>query len=142
MGTTIVALATAGEHAVIGHVGDSRVYRLREGEVEALTQDHSLYNQMCRAGTLGLPDARSFRLSNVITQAVGQSGAVSPDLATETILEGDRLLLCSDGLSDVLHEDELVWLLQSKHDVAKTLARAAYEAGSRDNITALVLTAS
>ena len=136
MGTTIVCLAVAGEHALLAHVGDSRIYRMREGEVTALTRDHSLLNEL--AGT-GLGMAQSMRLSSIITQALGQGSDAKPDLSFEDVLPGDRFLLCSDGLSDVLDEEAIAWNMASKDGGAQALVDAAFAAGSRDNISAVVV---
>ncbi|MCA9610044.1 MAG: serine/threonine-protein phosphatase [Myxococcales bacterium] len=141
MGTTLAALAVGPTKAMVAHVGDSRVYRMREGEVIALTRDHSLINEMKTAG-LGATEADHFRLKNIITQALGQGRTVMPDLTAVEVLPGDRFLLCSDGLSDVLDDEAIAWAMTSKHDVARALVDAAYAAGSYDNITALVVTAA
>lgn len=141
MGTTIVCLAIGGDRALTAHVGDSRAYRLRERDIVTLTRDHSLWNEMRAAGLAGLSDRNSFRLRNVITQALGHGTDAKPDIGTETVLPGDRFLLCSDGLSDVLDDLTIGWLLTSQRNVARQLVDAAYEAGSTDNITALVVTA-
>ncbi|MCB9591711.1 MAG: serine/threonine-protein phosphatase [Sandaracinaceae bacterium] len=142
MGTTLALLAIGETKAMIAHVGDSRVYRMREGEVSVLTRDHSLLNEMRAAGLGGAADTGQFRLKNIITQALGQGRTVVPDLTAVDVLPGDRFLLCSDGLSDVLDDEAIAWAMTSKNDVARSLADAAYEAGSHDNITALVVTAS
>lgn len=139
MGTTIACLALTTERALIAHVGDSRVYRLRDGEIMTLTRDHSLYNQIEAAGLVGLPERRLFRFSNIITQALGQGPDVTPDLALEEVRAGDRFLLCSDGLSDVLDEDTIGATMNRPGADTDTLISAAFEAGSRDNITALIV---
>ncbi len=136
MGTTIACLALAGDYALLAHVGDSRIYRMREGEVVALTRDHSLLNQL--AGT-GIGASQSLRLSSIITQALGQGNDVKPDLRVQEVLAGDQFLLCSDGLSDVLDEGAIAWNMASKEASAQALVDAAFEAGSRDNISAIVV---
>lgn len=138
MGTTLACLAVRDGVAVTGHVGDSRVYRLRDGELDQLTRDHSLYAEMEANGAAGL-SRRDFALRNIITQAVGQQASVRPDFSVFELMPGDRFLLCSDGLSDVLEDDDIAWGLTRTRDVAKSLCDAAYEAGSFDNITALVV---
>ena len=142
MGTTLAAIAIHGNRALIAHVGDSRVYRLRDGEVEALTRDHSLYAEMESAGVPGLPPRRRFRLSNVITQALGQGPDAVPDLRVEEVLPGDRFLVATDGLTDVLDEEALAWLMTRTRGPAAALVDAAYHSGSQDNITAIVIAAS
>lgn len=141
MGTTVACLVVGAGKAMVAHVGDSRVYRLREGEVSSLTRDHSLINEMKAAG-LGGDIQGEFRLKNIITQALGQGRTVVPDLTAVDLLPGDRFLLCSDGLSDVLDDEAIAWAMTSKQDVARALVDAAYAAGSHDNITALVVTAA
>ncbi len=138
MGTTLACLAVQGERAVVAHVGDSRVYRLREGDVQVLTQDHSLLAEMLASGATTTASSE-FSLRNIITQAVGQGPSVRPDLTLVDVLPGDRFLICSDGLSDVLSNTSIARGLSRSRDVAESLCRAAYEAGSADNITALVV---
>lgn len=142
MGTTLASLVIQGRRALIAHVGDSRVYRMRDGELEQLTRDHSLYAEMEASGFQGLPPRRAFHFSNIITQALGQGPDVKPDVRVEAILPGDRFLLCTDGLSDVLDEESAAWTLTRTEGVADALVQAAYDRGSSDNITALVVTAS
>lgn len=138
MGTTLACLAVRGERAMIAHVGDSRVYRLREGELAQLTRDHSLLAEAEASG--GMRGVVDPRMRHVITQAVGQGPVIRPDLLLEGVLPGDRFLLCSDGLSDVLTDSEITRGLSRTRDVAESLCQAAYDAGSADNITALVVT--
>lgn len=138
MGTTLACLAIRDGRAVIAHVGDSRVYLLRDGEIEQVTRDHSLYAEMEANGARGLT-RRDFALRNIITQAVGQQASVRPDFRAVDLMPGDRFLICSDGLSDVLDEEAIAWGMTRTRDVAKSLCDTAYEAGSFDNITALVV---
>jgi len=143
MGTTLACLAMGNGFAIVAHVGDSRVYRMREGEVAAMTHDHSLLNEMTAGGLVGAGDAaRRYRLRNIITQALGQGREVVPDLSVIQVMPGDKFLLCSDGLSDVLDESAIALGLSRKEKAAETLVEAAYEAGSHDNITALVVAVS
>lgn len=139
MGTTLACVAIDGDLALVAHVGDSRVYRLRENHLEALTLDHSLYAHMQATGLTGVSPRGRFPLSNVITQSIGQGPVAVPDMKIHTLLPGDRLLLCTDGLSDVLDDDTIAWLMTRNRDVAAELVEAAADHGSRDNITALVL---
>lgn len=138
MGTTLACLVMAGDQALIAHVGDSRVYRLRDGEVARLTRDHSLVAEMEANGGI---TTHASNLAGIITQALGQGATVRPDYRLEEVLPGDRFLLCSDGLSDVLSDDEIAWGLSRTSGVAESLCQAAYDLGSTDNITALVVTA-
>jgi serine/threonine protein phosphatase PrpC len=136
MGSTVVALRLVGGHAVIAHVGDSRVYRLRGGVVAQLTIDHSLAAQLEAAGTP--PDAH-FAWRHVITRALGTATS-EPDVQCQAVERGDVFLLCSDGLSEVLDPAHIAALLAAPVEAAcRALIDAAYAAGSRDNISAVVV---
>ncbi|HEY4177140.1 MAG TPA: protein phosphatase 2C domain-containing protein [Kofleriaceae bacterium] len=125
--------------AIISHVGDSRIYRMRGGVVEQLTADHSLYNQLVAAG---MEPASDFAWRHVVTRALGTTSGV-PDVQCTPIVSGDVFLVCSDGLSEVLGTDELAKLLALSPETAcRQLVDAAYDAGSRDNISAIVVRAS
>jgi serine/threonine protein phosphatase PrpC len=138
MGSTVAVLRFSDDRAVIGHVGDSRVYRLRAGALAQLTVDHSLVSQMIAAGMS--PDA-SFPWRHVITRALGMPAA-EPDVQTAAVLPGDVYLLCSDGLYEPLSEQTIAALLEgAPKDACKRLVDAAYAAGSRDNISAIVVRA-
>jgi PPM family protein phosphatase len=148
MGSTVAlvrfARGVGGDHnIVIAHCGDSRVYRLRDGALAQLTADHSLVNQMIAAGMQ--PDA-AFPWRHVITRALGLASA-EPDVQSSTAITGDIYLLCSDGLYEGLESDEIAALLDpittgaSVEQACKRLVDAAYEAGSRDNISAVVVRA-
>ncbi|HEX4416516.1 MAG TPA: protein phosphatase 2C domain-containing protein [Kofleriaceae bacterium] len=136
MGSTVVALRLSRDGAVIAHVGDSRVYRLRDGVVAQLTIDHSLAAQLEASGAK--PDA-NFPWRHVITRALGTQTS-EPDVQRQAIARGDVFLLCSDGLSEVLGLDQLAVLLALPAEPAcRALIDAAYAAGSRDNISAVVV---
>jgi len=136
MGSTVVALRLTGNHAVIAHVGDSRVYRMRGGVVTQLTIDHSLSAQLEASGTK--PDA-NFPWRHVITRALGTPTS-EPDVQCQAIERGDVFLLCSDGLSEVLDRAHIAALLALPAEAACcALVDAAYAAGSRDNISAVVV---
>jgi PPM family protein phosphatase len=138
MGSTVVAVLVRPAHLVVAHVGDSRLYRLRGERVEALTRDHSLWAELAAQGPVG-PRA-SFPYRNVITRALGLPGSSEADVATHAVEPGDRLLLCSDGLYDPLDDARLAASLRLAPEVAcEHLVQAAFDAGSTDNITALVV---
>lgn len=138
MGSTVVVLRIADERAVIGHVGDSRVYRLRGGVVTQLTIDHSLLAQLMSAGTPP-PDPETFPWRHVVTRALGTPTG-EPDVQLAPVVAGDVYLLCSDGLSEVLTPATIGELLELPAERAcRRLVEAAYEAGSRDNISAIVV---
>jgi serine/threonine protein phosphatase PrpC len=140
MGTTVASLAVCGPLAVLAHVGDSRVYLLRDGALTQLTRDHSLYEQLIADG-LTLPPLSEFIHANVITRALGPVDDERPELTRLELAPGDRFMLCTDGLSGSLEPDEIAALLAagSADEAAEVLTAAAFEAGSRDNITTLVV---
>ena len=145
MGSTVVMLAIRPGKAICGHLGDSRIYRLRRGDagprLTQLTRDHSLYEQLREAGTPDLPPLEEFAYANVVTRALGAHEQGRPELRTLDLADGDLYLLCSDGLSGVLGDDELARLLAATpiESVADVLVDAAHTAGSKDNITAIVV---
>jgi serine/threonine protein phosphatase PrpC len=141
MGSTIVVLSVRGGRCVIGHVGDSRVYRVRGREAQQLTTDHSLYEYLKATSGKDMPPIEEFSHQNVITKAIGTQEKVRPDLRIETPLPGDTFVLCSDGLSGVLQPDEIALIAQND-DLAvacKTMVDAAFQKGSKDNITAILV---
>lgn len=136
MGSTVALVRLVGDRAVIAHVGDSRVYRLRGGALAQLTIDHSLVSQMIAAGMQ--PDA-AFPWRHVITRALGMASA-EPDVHTEVVRPGDVYLVCSDGLYEPLSDETMAALLDAPPEAAcRALVDAAYAAGSRDNISAVVV---
>ena len=144
MGATIALVALQPRGAIVAHLGDSRVYRLRTGPqgpvLEQLTRDHSLYEQLKEAGA-ALPPLAEFAYANVITRALGPQTAERPELRRVSLLVGDRLLLCTDGLSGALSEDRIAAMLAEGpvEEVCERLVHEAFLAGSRDNITAIVV---
>ncbi|MCC6337093.1 MAG: serine/threonine-protein phosphatase [Myxococcales bacterium] len=138
MGSTVVAALVCGEKLVVAHVGDSRLYRLRDGAVTALTRDHSLWAELEAAGTAG--DRKSFPWKNQITRALGLDGHAQADVASFSLEPGDVYLLCSDGLYDPLDEARLKAGLELPPEAAcRNLVQAAFDAGSHDNITGVVV---
>jgi PPM family protein phosphatase len=138
MGSTVAAMLLTREHAVIAHVGDSRVYRLRGGELLQLTVDHSLVAQLVANG-MSPAEAEKCPWRHVVTRALGTASA-DPEVQREPARPGDAYLLCSDGLSEVLAPAEIAALLALPAEAAcRALVDAAYEAGSRDNISAIVV---
>jgi protein phosphatase len=142
MGTTLTAAivdATA-EEVAIGHVGDSRAYRLRGGELEQLTRDHSLVEEMRRKGQLTDAQAEDHPQRSIITRALGPEPEVEPDVQTVSAAPGDVFLICSDGLTTMLSEEQIAKLLRgatSMNAAVRALIDEANRAGGRDNITAL-----
>ena len=126
----------------IAHVGDSRAYRLRDGGLERLTDDHSLVDELIRQGRLTPEEAVEHPQRSVITRALGPEGSVEVDMRTYRARAGDVYLLCSDGLTTMLDERQLTALLLDHarlRDAGEALIAAANEAGGRDNITVVLL---
>jgi serine/threonine protein phosphatase PrpC len=141
MTTTVVALVVGNGTAFLAHVGDSRAYLVRDGELRQLTEDHSMVNELVRTGKMTYEEARSSRHRHVITRAVGLYPTVQPSLAAVDLHPGDRLLLCSDGLSDVV-APELMLEEGASDDLegaVATLLQAALDRGGPDNITVVLL---
>ncbi|MFP2902507.1 PP2C family protein-serine/threonine phosphatase [Corallococcus sp. 4LFB] len=139
MASTVVALAVGERWAAVAHVGDSRLYRLREGRLESLTRDHSLIEELRAAGRE--PPGNPANLRHLITRALGTENA-EPTLQRLETQPGDIFLLCSDGLYEPLGPEVLREQLRapsSAQAACDALVSAAYEAGGRDNITAVVL---
>ena len=139
MGTTLVSLVVQGRRALVAHVGDSRVYLAREGRLAPLTRDHSLYAEMEAAGLPGLPPRKLCSFTHVITRALGQGPDSRADIRVVDVEPGDRFILCSDGLTDVLGDDEIEALACEPEGTATALVNAAYTRGSADNITVVVV---
>jgi protein phosphatase len=143
MGTTLTAIAIIGESTLlIGHVGDSRAYRVRAGVLEQLTEDHSLVEELVREGRLAPEDAKLHPQRHVITRTIGSEPDVEVDLYTIDARTGDRILICSDGLTTMLPDEEVSELAQLDTDprlAADRLVDAANEAGGEDNITVVIV---
>lgn len=143
MGSTVVVAALDEDVLTVGHIGDSRVYLLRDGYLMRLTRDHSFLNELVDAGYT-LDSNTLNRYQGLITRALGfPSGEGRPALCRETLLPGDTLLLSTDGLHDVLRDEEIAQHLTNPDadEACEELVREAYERGSHDNITALVVRA-
>jgi protein phosphatase len=141
MGTTCITLLVHGDHALLGHVGDSRAYLVRDGEVFQLSEDHSLVNEQVRAGLLTEEEARHSRLKNIITRSVGFEEDVLVDVLGVETRAGDRFLLCSDGLSNLVETDEIRDAL-AQDDLAQVpelLIQLANSRGGDDNITVVAV---
>ncbi len=145
MGTTVVALWLESEDSPslhLAHVGDSRIYRFRDGQLEPMTHDHSLLNQYLDHGLLTEEEAKNFQLKNIIVRAVGLLRHVKVETRTVEPLAGDRYLLCSDGLTDLLEDDTIAAILSSCPDretAVDKLVEGALDAGGYDNITAVLV---
>ncbi|MDI7266595.1 MAG: protein phosphatase 2C domain-containing protein [Myxococcota bacterium] len=140
MGTTISALLIVEGFAVTAQVGDSRIYRVRDGDIIQLTDDHTLVNWQVKQGLLTLAEARNIKDHNVITRAVGSHEYVQVDTQLFPVKPGDLFLLCSDGLHGYLKHPEIPPILDLGIErAARRLVAMANERGGKDNITALTV---
>jgi len=142
MGTTIVAVSIVNDRVQLAHVGDSRIYRRRGEQLEQLTQDHSLVNEMLRNGQLSPEEYESFPHKNVIVRALGMVDSVEVDTRVEDAAPGDVYLLCTDGLHGVVDDRAILSVLLENEAfeaaAAKLIARAN-ENGGPDNVTCLLV---
>lgn len=143
MATTVAAVLVDGDTANLAHVGDSRVYLMRDGELTQLTSDHSWINEQIQSGVISADQARSHPLRNVVTRALGGKQDLQVDMQTHRMRAGDVLLLCSDGLTTMLPDEEIARVMASHGgDItagARALVDAANARGGEDNITVLLL---
>ena len=142
MGTTVVGLLLAGPTAAVAHVGDSRAYRLRDGRLDQLTQDHTWVHEQVVAGLLSNEQARSHPLKNVVTRALGGESEVMVDVREVQVQPGDFYLLCSDGLTGMLSDADIRDRLgsgRSLHEICRSLVNEANARGGLDNVTVVLL---
>ncbi len=142
MGTTVAGVLVDGSVAAVAHVGDSRVYRARGGELELLTQDHTWVNEQVVAGFLSEEQARVHPLKNVVTRALGGESDVDVDVREVQLAPGDVYLLCSDGLTTMLSDAEIARHLLARRPLEETCQRLVQDAnahGGLDNITIVLL---
>jgi serine/threonine protein phosphatase PrpC len=142
MGTTLTAVVVQPGRIHLAHVGDSRAYLLRDGSLKQLTEDHSLVQRMVNEGKLSPEEAEVHPHRSVLTRALGVEPGLEVDKETLDVRAGDRILLCSDGLTTMVPEEDILRIVSENDDpqrAAQALVAAANEAGGLDNITALVL---
>jgi len=143
MGSTLTALSLTDDHYYIAHVGDSRAYLLRNGVLDQLTRDHSLVWHLYENGVLDKADLSRHPQKNLITRSIGPHPEVEVDLEHGEAHEGDVYLLCSDGLTDVLTDEEIRRILgvagKTPEELGEDLVNAANRGGGPDNITVVVL---
>ena len=142
MGTTLVAVVVSADDTVIVNVGDSRCYWLAEGQLLQVTRNHSLVQEMVDQGMISGDEARSHPRKNVITRAVGVERRIRTDVFRIDLRPGDKLLLCSDGLSNQVTEQEIADLLKrtkTPEATCETLVSLALQRGAPDNVTVLLL---
>jgi len=146
MGTTMTVAFVEGTNVTFGHVGDSRAYRLRDGAMEQITEDHSLINELLKSGKLSPEEAELHPQRSVITRAVGTDPDVDVDSFTIEAEIGDVFLICSDGLTDMVPDAEIRDVLDKNHDdldrATKSLVAAANRGGGEDNITVIAFAIS
>lgn len=141
MGTTVVALTILGSHLFIANVGDSRLYVVNQ-EIQQITRDHSLVEEMVRLGELDKEIAREHPDKNIITRAIGAIAEVDIDFFEVDVEQGDCILMCSDGLTNMIEDEDIRAIIMSQRDVAEQaekLVDTANRNGGRDNITVIVI---
>jgi protein phosphatase len=143
MGTTVVALFFSDSSSVVAHVGDSRLYRIRGGRIDQVTEDHSLVWEQYREGYLSKEALSSSPLKNIVTRALGMNPTVDVDVQEIDLQKGDLLVLCSDGLSDLVQDGELMSAIRNASGdldrACRDLTQLANQRGGKDNITTLII---
>jgi len=143
MATTVAAVLVDGDTANLAHVGDSRVYLVRDGSMTQLTSDHSWVNEQIQSGIISPEQARSHPLRNVVTRALGGKPDLAVDIQVQEMAPGDVLLLCSDGLTTMLPDEDIAEVIDGAggdiEKAAKALVAEANARGGEDNITVLLL---
>lgn len=142
MGTTVTLIYIKGKKVFIGHVGDSRAYLFRENTLAQLTEDHSLVEELIRNGSISREEAKLHPQRNIITRAVGTSPDIEADLIVKEKSKDDIFLLCTDGLTNMLEDEEIREHLLSKEDMQKVcenLVEFANNKGGYDNITVVAI---
>ena len=142
MGTTVVAATCRGDRLFVANVGDSRLYVTSGGEIRQITRDHSWVEEMVRRGGLGREEAKVHPGRNIITRAIGGDDNVKVDYFMVQLKEGDLVLMCTDGLTNMLEDGEICEILKGTRDIARKaqeLVEAANDRGGRDNISVLLI---
>lgn len=142
MGTTVTMAVFYNDEIFLGHIGDSRAYLIRNQEILQITQDHSLVAELVRNGSISEKEAINHPQKNIITRALGTNENVKIDILSKSVNEGDIVLLCTDGLSNMVSDDMIKDILLTSNDIqegCERLVSAANELGGLDNITALVI---
>jgi PPM family protein phosphatase len=141
MGTTVTAAVFSGPNSFVAHVGDSRCYLARKGHIYQVSEDHSLVNEQLKAGAITPDEARHSRFKNIITRSVGFEADVTVDMMGLEVEPGDRFVLCCDGLSNLVDDQEILEIVRDAPlaDAPKKLIDLANERGGDDNITVIVI---
>ncbi|MEW5787743.1 MAG: Stp1/IreP family PP2C-type Ser/Thr phosphatase [Pseudomonadota bacterium] len=145
MGTTAALVVTRGDAAIVAHVGDSRVYRLRRGKLQMLTRDHSFLQAQVGAGFVSNDEARQSHNRNLITRALGMEATVSADIGQSKVAAGDVFLICSDGLTTMVTDEDIETIVEELKEnlelACQVLVQAANDNGGHDNISVVLLRA-
>ena len=140
MGTTLDVCLIYNSNIFIGHVGDSRVYRIRKNIIRKITNDHSYVEKLVREGTISKEEAYNHPKKNMLMKAIGCSSLVEPDVMYKAFLKDDIILMCSDGLTNMLKDEEIYSILLNNPDnPVNVLIKKANEMGGYDNITAIII---
>lgn len=142
MGTTVVAAALLENHFTVANVGDSRAYLIRNDELQQITEDHSLVNELVKSGEISKEMAANHPRKNILTRSIGMPGSVEVDVVTHAWEAGDQLLLCSDGLTNMISEETILAIIKHSRtmaDAVNQLIHQANAAGGVDNITVLLI---
>lgn len=140
MGTTLEVCLIYNNKAFIGHIGDSRIYRIRKNIIRKLTQDHSYVQELVKDGTITKEEAVNHPKKNMLMKAVGCMPYVEPDVTVKGFLKDDVIVMCSDGLTNMISEEEIYnTIVQNVNDTDKILINRANELGGYDNITVVVI---
>ena len=142
MGTTISLCYIYKSHIYIGHVGDSRIYKIKDHGIKQVTEDHSLINELIKKGKISEEEAKHHPQKNVIMRAVGTSKEIEIDISEVKFKKGEKLLLCSDGLSNMLSEEEMLGILKmnsSLENIGEKLINMAKENGGYDNVSLILI---
>lgn len=142
MGTTISLCYIYKSHIYIGHVGDSRIYKIKDHGIKQVTEDHSLINELIKTGKISEEEAKHHPQKNVIMRAVGTSKEIEIDISEVKFKKGEKLLLCSDGLSNMLSEEEMLGILKmnsSLENIGEKLINMAKENGGYDNVSLILI---
>jgi PPM family protein phosphatase len=144
MGTTVTAVLVDGQVAYVAHVGDSRCYLLRQGRIYQVSEDHSLVNEQLKAGAISADEAKHSRFKNIITRSVGFEQQVQVDLMGLELEPGDAMVVCCDGLSNLVDDPEILSIVgENAIDVAPArLVALANDRGGDDNINVIVVRAN
>ena len=141
MGTTATILHIYKNQAYFAHVGDSRLYRLKNSALEQMTEDHSYVESLVRIGDLTPEQAKVHPLKNILTQAVGAMADIEVETGSFKIDGGEKFLLCTDGLTNMVDDEDIAKILSVSENPAEDLIQAALEGGGHDNVTAIVVCA-